>query len=302
MRTRFEIAIADEGDEATLRAAGEEAFDEIERVEAQLSIFRPDSGLSKVNSAAGGEPLRVDPRLFNFLKRALQFSMMTDGAFDMTVGPLVHLWSNATASIPSEERIAAAKSLVGMRENLEIDETCGTVRLARPGTRLDPGAIGKGYALERASELMRETGIKNALLHGGTSTVVAIGTPPGEPFWRVALQHPLVKTQLLAGIELRDGFSLSVSAPHGKVVELAGRRFGHVIDPRSGWPVDNAALAAIVCPSATASDALSTALLVLGAEGIKLLASETVSLFAAQQQVGTQSLTNHIHGTVFKVG
>jgi thiamine biosynthesis lipoprotein len=122
--------------------------------------------------------------------------------------------------------------------------------------------------LERAAELLRETGIGAVLLHGGTSTVVALGTPPGYPEgWPIALQHPLRPDASLGTVSLRDA-ALSVSAVHGKSFRAAGRRFGHVLDPCSGRPVENTLLAAVVTPSATDADALSTALLVLGADGI----------------------------------
>jgi thiamine biosynthesis lipoprotein len=129
---------------------------------------------------------------------------------------------------------------------------------------LDLGAIGKGYALERAADLLREAGIRSALLHGGTSSVVAIGSPPDAEGWPVAIQHPTRPEEILTTASLCDG-ALSVSAVHGKAFEAEGRLLGHVIDPRTGWPVMGAQLAAVTAASPTDTDALSTALLVLGA-------------------------------------
>ena len=152
------------------------------------------------------------------------------------------------------------------------DTEAETVRFARPGVRLDPGDIGKGYALERAADLLREAGIRNALIHGGTSTVCALGTPPGEEGWKIAVQHPTDPETYLATVCLRDR-AMSVSAVHGKSFRAEGRRFGHVIDPRSGHPVERTVLAAVAVDSPTDTDALSTALLVLGPEAISTLAA-----------------------------
>ncbi|HYG74551.1 MAG TPA: FAD:protein FMN transferase [Planctomycetota bacterium] len=304
MRTRFEIAIADEDVEANLRAAGEEAFDEIERLEAQLSVYRPDSDLTRINLRAAQEPVRVDPRVFSFLKRARELSEQCGGAFDMTVGPLLKLWGltgQPREQLPAEEEINAARELCGMATVLMLDETDFTVRFTRPGVRLDPGAIGKGYALERAAQLLREAGIRSALLHGGTSSVVAIGKPPGELFWRVAIRHPLEEHTLLAEAALKDAESFSVSAPHGKAVEIAGRRFGHVLDPRSGRPVEGALLAGVISSSATESDALSTALLVLGEQGLDALAPRVKAQIVCVQRGGA-TVEPRAHGdgiTVF---
>ncbi len=268
MRTRFEIVLADDADPARLRAAGEEALGEIERVEAQLSAYRPDSDLSYVNARAADGPVRVEPRFFRFLRRAALLSEQTEGAFDPTVGPLLTLWgfTGAEPAPPDEADVCRARALVGMRANVVLDDDALTVRFSRPGVRLDPGAIGKGYALERAAELLREAGVRNALIHGGTSTVCALGAPPGGAAWKVAVQHPTRRDARLAEILLRDR-SLSVSAVHGKSFWAAGRRFGHVLDPRTGRPVQRSVLAAVIADSPTDTDALSTGLLVLGEAG-----------------------------------
>ena len=271
MRTRFEIVLADEGDPAHLRAAGEEALDEIEQVERRLSAYRPDSDLSYVNAEAARGPIRVDGALFGFLRRSAALHDQTDGAFDLTVGPLLRCWGFAgggapEAVVPEAAEIERALALVGQRGNVLLDEAAETVRFARPGVRLDPGAIGKGYGIERAAEILRDIGIQSALLHGGTSTVCAIG----PHVWNVAVQHPLRPDAHLATVALRDR-ALSVSAVHGKSFRAQGRRFGHVLDPRTGRPAQRSVLAAVVAGSATDTDALSTGLLVLGAAGLTTL-------------------------------
>lgn len=298
MATRFELALYGER-ESFLRAAGEEALDEIERLEAQLSLYRADSDVSDLNRRAAHEAVPVDPRLFALLVRARRLSEETEGAFDITVAPLMRCWGfvGGSGQMPTEEAIAEARERVGMRHVL-LDEGRCAVQFDREGVSLDFGAIGKGYAIERAANLLRENGITRALLHGGTSTIYAIGAPPDAEGWTIALQRPFAAATdaPLTQITLRD-MALSVSAPHGKWFESGGRRYGHVIDPRTGYPTRRNLLAALVLPSATDSDALSTALLTLGAEGLPpLLAAHPDAryLLAAEDEAGDLRLTSNL--------
>jgi thiamine biosynthesis lipoprotein len=279
MATRFELVLCGD-DPVFLRAAGEEALDEVERLERQLSLYRPDSELSGLNARAAVGPVVVEPRFFRLLERVARLSDATEGAFDPTVTPLMRCWglmgrgplssSSLGPSTPPEAHIvAAARECVGMRY-VALDPVSRAVRFLRPGMSLDLGAVGKGYAIEQASVLLREAGVASALLHAGTSTVAAIGAPPDADAWKVAIRHPHAPERSLASVALRDR-ALSVSAPHGKSYTIDGRRYGHVLDPRTGVPVQGALLAAVVTDSPTDGDALSTGLLVLGAEGLPLL-------------------------------
>jgi thiamine biosynthesis lipoprotein len=274
MATRFELVLYGE-DAGHLRAAGEEALSEIARLEAQLSLYRPESEISALNARAADGPVPVDPRLFALLARAGQLSEATEGAFDITVAPLMRCWGfmGGAGRLPSEEEIAAARERVGMRHVL-LDAENFTVQFERPGMMLDLGAIGKGYAVDRAIRLLRDNGITRALLHGGTSTVYGLGAPPEAEAWTIAIRRPFATDpeDHLTHSSLRDT-ALSVSAPHGKAFEADGRRYGHVLDPRTGRPAESALLAAVVTESAIDSDALSTALLTLGTDGLPLLAA-----------------------------
>jgi thiamine biosynthesis lipoprotein len=263
MATRFEIALWG-GSEAHLRAAGQEALHEIERLERQLSLYRPDSDIADLNARAAGEPVPVDPRLFDLLRRAARLTKETGGAFDITIAPLLRAWGflGGSGQMPVDAAVEAAREIVGMHL-VELNEAECTVRFRREGVMLDLGAIGKGYAIEQAADILRASGIGGALLHGGTSTIQAIGTQPDGSPWPVAIHHPLQADQHLAILLLRDR-ALSVSAVHGKSFVLDDLRYGHVLDPRIGRPVQGALLSAVLCPSATDSDALSTALLVRG--------------------------------------
>jgi FAD:protein FMN transferase len=274
MATRFEIVLHGENS-SRLRAAGEEALAEVDRIEAQLSIYQATSELSRVNACAAREPVRVTPAVFRLLDLARQLHCDSGGAFDITIAPLVRRWGfmNASGSWPDPDEAARVRQYVGM-QHLLLNVENFTVRFDSEGVMLDLGAIGKGYAIDRAAETLREAGITSALLHGGTSTVYGLGKPPGGDAWKVAIESPPRKgltPQLLATVPLQDQ-ALSVSAVWGRSFEHEGKTFGHVLDPRSGRPVSNAVLAAVVLPSATETDALSTALLVLGADGHEKIA------------------------------
>jgi len=306
MATRFEIVLYGE-DPVSLRAAGEEALDEVERLENQLSLYRPTSDITHLNARAARGPIRVEPGLFCLLQHARKLYQETDGAFDITIAPLVRCWGfmGGTGQIPARAEIARAREKVGMHL-VELDCDNSSVRFAREGVMLDLGAIGKGYAVERAAGLLKEGGVKRAILHGGTSTVYAMGSPPDAEAWNVAIECPdeahsqpvakarrtggtalgssvMPKAQnnhqqaeaspaLVAVVALKDE-ALSVSAASGKAFRSGNKLYGHVLDPRTGYPVSHARVAAVVSPSATETDALSTALLTAGIQGHDTLAA-----------------------------
>jgi thiamine biosynthesis lipoprotein len=274
MATRFELELHGDNPSA-LRAAGEEALDEIERLEAQLSLYRPTSEIAHLNARAAKEPVRVTPAVFALLQQAQELHQETGGAFDITVAPLVRCWGfmGNTGRRPVAAEIAEARSKVGM-QHVQLCRQDFSVRFARDGVMLDLGAIGKGYAIERAAELLREAGVTSAFLHGGTSTAYALGHPRDAEAWTLAIENPRAnrdassqgQPQLLAKVPLCDE-GLSMSAVWGRCFQAEGRTFGHVIDPRTGQPVQSALLSVVVLPSATETDALSTALLTVGKEG-----------------------------------
>jgi len=267
MATRFEIVLHGRNPVA-LRAAGEEALAEIARLEAQLSPHLPSSEIARINALAARQPVKVTPSLFALLKRAKRLHQETGGAFDITVAPLVRCWGffGGMGRQPEEWEIADAMSKSGMNL-IQLNEQDSTIQFARPGVMLDLGAIGKGHAVERAAEILREDGITSAIIHGGTSTVFALGHPPDAETWKIGIEPPQKRAKstpsLLATVPLKDE-TLSISAVWGRSFEAEGKIFGHVLNPRTGRPVTGSLLAAVALPSATEADALSTALLVLG--------------------------------------
>jgi thiamine biosynthesis lipoprotein len=286
MATRFEILLHG-GKEAELRAAGEEALDEVDRLEAQLSLYRPASEIARVNALAARQAVRVSPPVFQLFKHAQRLHEETGGAFDITIGPLVRCWGfmGGTGHLPEPEELAAARALVGMG-HVQLDGDDFSVRFDREGIMIDLGAIGKGHAIDGAARILREAGVTSALLHGGTSTTYAIGASPEAEAWQVEVaagpegseigqKHGLTPKGEISGghrpplqqiVRLRDE-ALSVSAVWGRSFAAGGKTYGHVLDPRTGQPVTGTLLAAVALPSATETDALSTALLVTGTPG-----------------------------------
>ena len=247
MRTRFEIALADPARSAgDLRAAGEEAIECVREIEGRLNRFDRASIVSDLNRRAGREPVRVDPSMLDLLQRCIDLSAASRGAFDVTIGRLME-----TRGFHAVSDVRGPTAMTVGIDHLRLDGATSTVRFADPGLGLDLGGIGKGVGLDAAAEALRDADIASALLHGGTSSVVAIGAPAGEPGWRIAVADADVV------VVLRDA-ALSVSMPTGRTDESGA---GHVIDPRTGASVTSR-LAAVVADDATLADAWSTAVLV----------------------------------------
>ena len=265
MNTRFEVALWGR-EEPYLTATAEEALREIQALDQQLSFYRDDSDIRELNAYAANGPVPVEPRLFRLLQRARSLTEATGGAFDITIAPLLRVWgfTGGGGTVPSDAEVEGAREASGMHL-VELDPEAMTVEFLRPGVMLDLGAIGKGYAIERAAEILRESEVPGALIHGGTSTVEAFGIQPDGSPWTIAIQDPREPEGVLGNVAL-DGTALSVSAVHGKFFTEGDARYGHVLDPRLGKPVQGTLLAAVVCSSATDSDALSTALLAGGEE------------------------------------
>ena len=269
MATRFELLLHGE-DTVLLRGAGEEALAEIKRLEQQLSFYDPTSEISQVNADASKKPVRVTPRLYSLLRMAADIHSETHGAFDVTVGPLMRCWGfvRGQGTWPDEHARIEALTKTGM-DKVRLNDAERTVAFRQPGMALDLGAIGKGYAIEEAGIFLRDCGITSALLHGGTSTMMAIGTPPQNKVgWPIGISDPLDDSRMLTSTFLHDE-ALSVSAPKGKAFQKDGKIWGHVIDPREGFPVQGATLSAVAHPSAMICDAISTALLAMRREESK---------------------------------
>lgn len=262
MATRFEVALHG-ASEATLRAAAEEALAEIGRLEAVLSLYQPTSEIAHINARGAQEPVPVSPEVFALLEHCAALGEQTQGAFDITLAPLMRCWRfmNDTGAVPADDEIQTARAQCGWPQ-LQLNLAKSTVQLATEGAMLDLGSVGKGYALEQAGALLLENEFEHFLIHGGTSTVCARGTQADGAPWRIAVEHPDADRPPLNVVDLANE-SLSVSGIGGKsFIDEHGVEQGHVIDPRTGRPAQSARVAAVVCDSATVSDAWATALLV----------------------------------------
>jgi thiamine biosynthesis lipoprotein len=267
MATTFAILLPFETPDA--EALGSAAFDLIDELESQLTFYRPTSEVSRLNRLAPYQPVPIETRLFDLLSRAAELHAQTDGAFDVTAGALIKAWGffKGPRRVPSEAERSQALARVGMRQ-VVLAPGSRSVRFGRPGLEINLGAIGKGYALDRVAALLTERwNVSAALLHGGYSSVYAKGSPDGEQWgWQVSICHPGNPGQSLAHVWLRDR-ALGNSAATFQYLEHQGRKLGHVLDPRTGWPASGIASASVLAPSAAEADALSTAFFV---EGIDL--------------------------------
>lgn len=256
------------------RAQGEailaELFAEVARLERVLSRFDVKSDLSKLNRAAGSGPLRVAPELVELTARSVELTGLTDGVFDVSVGPIVVLWVEAaqTGVAPAPDVVAAARTRVGPQV-VAVDAAAGSVELRVPGASLDFGGVAKGYALDRLAAMLRARGVSRALLSFGQSSITALGRPAGWDGWGVLLGDA---SGGFAGTAQLADQSLSVSGSLGQYAEIGGKRYGHVIDPRSGEPLERARVAMAIASDGTRAEAFSKALLILGErDGIALL-------------------------------
>jgi thiamine biosynthesis lipoprotein len=254
----------------TPRAAeiGTAAFDLIDDLEAQLTVYRDTSEVSRLNRLAPHQAVPVEGRLFELLEEAARLTDETEGAFDVTAGALVKTWGffRGPRRVPPPDERAGALEKVGMR-HVVLSAESQSVRFLRPGLEINLGSIGKGYALDRVAEVLAEQwNVPSALLHGGYSSVYARGCPPGDGRgWPVAVRHPWDTGRRLALVWLRDR-ALGNSAATFQHLEYEGRKLGHVLDPRSGWPASGIASASVLAPTAALADALSTAFFVGGVE------------------------------------
>jgi FAD:protein FMN transferase len=261
MATTFEVAIP-AGTPRALDAA-HAALDRIDELEAELTVYRADSAVSQLNASGEAD---APEALFSLLQQCAAFSVETGGAFDPAAGALVQAWGFADRkpAVPEAAALNAAMAAVGM-QHVRLNPATRGVKLLRPGLRLNFGSVGKGFALDGIADLLRtHYGIRSALLHGGGSSVVAIGHPPGDPAgWPVAIRHPHNPHRTLGTVRLIDE-ALGTSAATFQFFEYNGRRYGHVLDPRTGRPASGTASASAVAPSGAAADAYSTAFFVLG--------------------------------------
>ena len=262
MGTTLEISVASV-DRATGIAAIELAFDAVRSVDGLLSTWRDDSEIARLNHAPPGVPVALSADLYALLREASRWSQATDGAFDPSVGALVDAWDlRGEGRVPSPAQLAAARAATGL-QRFELDDRRATAVRRDSIAWLDTGGFGKGVALREATRTLRDAGVSSAFLNFG-GQVLAMGPEAGSD-WIVPVAHPSRRNEEVLRLHLR-GRSASTSSQSERWVEVAGRRLGHILDPRSGDPVPAWGSVTVVAEDPAVADMLSTALLVLGPE------------------------------------
>jgi len=255
MGTTFSVVLY--GDErASTEAAARTALDEAVRLDRLLSNYQPTSEWSEMNRAASLKPAPVSPELFKLLSACLTYSRESDGAFDVTVGPLMKVWGfyKGEGLLPRDSDVSAALAHVGYRY-VRLDPAALTVQFDRPGMALDPGGIGKGYAIDRMVDVLRRRGIQAALVSAGGSSIYGLGAPPDDPAgWQVPLRTPDHPGQTAAEVRLKD-MSISTSGSYEKFFRAGGKIYAHIMDPRTGYPARGASSVSVMAPRTIDSEA-----------------------------------------------
>ncbi len=246
-----------------------DALELIHVLEGQLTVYRENSEMSRLNRRAAAGPVKVEGQLFELLAECRRLCLQTQAEFDPTSGPLIELWRQRrqTSQIPTGTEIAACLKKTGI-EFVEFDRAQQTVRYRRPEIELNLGGIGKGYALDRAGALLLERGLGDWLFHGGQSSLLARGDHNRLGGWPVGIRNPLFPRQRLATVLLRD-CALSTSGSGLQHFRHGGRRYGHILDPRTGWPAEEMLSVTVLAATAAEADALSTAFFVGGVESVR---------------------------------
>jgi thiamine biosynthesis lipoprotein len=278
MATTFELLIVHSTggrltaeDERYAAQAAVAAFDEVDRLENELSRFRENSDITRINNLPANQPLQLGLDTFECLKIARRVYTETHGAFDITIGTLLKCWRNDDGSPrnPSPKEIDIARMHTGTNL-IQLNEAEHTIELSASGVQVDLGGIGKGYAVDRVAELLRDYELNVALISGGYSSVLALDAPPGKDGWPLTMTNPAGDKDILARPSLRN------AALSGSGVQKGG----HIIDPRTAEPVEGRRAAWSSAPDAATADALSTAFMIMGTDEIKQYCSRHPDMLA----------------------
>ena len=252
-------------DRDKLERASEDAFKEARRIDLLLSNYKPESEWSKVNREAADHPVAVSKELFELLAACVNYSRKSEGAFDITVGRLMKIWGfyKGTGHLPQPGEVAEAMGKIGYR-NIVLEPERQTVYFTRTGLELDPGGVGKGYAVDRMAEVLKNDGIDAALISGGGSSIYCLGNPPDEPAgWHVQIKDPGDEFKPAAEITLKNE-SLSTSGSYEKFFMAEGKTWSHIMDPRTGYPSQGTLSVTVVAPLTLDSEVWAKPYFILG--------------------------------------
>ena len=276
MGTRFRIVLY-ATDEAAAQRATQAAFQRVAELNRVMSDYLPESELMRLCRKAGGPAVAVSPDLFTILARAAEIARISDGNFDVTIGPVVRLWRHSRRSqlLPDAKELAAAKALVDYRL-VQMDPVAKTVRLGKPGMLIDLGGIAKGYAAEAAQTVLKKHGITKSLVAAGGDIALS-APPPGKDGWTVGIARAPGEPKDGPTLLLHD-CGVSTSGDASQYVEIGGKRYSHIVDPRTGLGLTESWQVTVIAPNATTSDGMTKVLCVLGPEGgLKAVAGLAIS-------------------------
>jgi thiamine biosynthesis lipoprotein len=253
-------------DQTFLAEVVDEVFDEIDRLDDQMSNYQPQSELSAINRDAAQREVTVSPKLFALIQYSLQASQESGGDFDITVGPLMKLWGffRGEGRLPNAAEIAQVQKRIGY-QHVHLDTARRTVRFDARAMEFDLGGIAKGYAVDQAAEILRSHGVTAALISSGTSSIYALGSPPGEHGWKITVRDPFHADKPADVFHLQD-FALSTSGNYEKFFNIGGKIYCHIMDPHTGWPVENMLSTVAAVPTGIGTEALTKIFFVGGVE------------------------------------
>jgi thiamine biosynthesis lipoprotein len=290
MGTVFTVA-AYGHDQAFLSEVVNEVFEEVDQLDEQMSNYRPESELSAINREAAQREVIVEPRLFGLIQYALRVSQESGGAFDITVGPLMEQWGffRGQGRVPGPAEISQALEAVGYQHVRLAPERRG-IRFDVSGVELDLGGIAKGYAVDQAAQILRSNGITAALVSSGTSSIYALGSPPGERGWKVTVRDPFEAGKAADVFRLRN-VALSTSGNYEKFFKVDGKTYCHIMDPHTGWPVQNMLSTVAVARTGTESEVLTKVFFVGGVEKSRSYLASHANALAVFYQPGEKPQT-----------
>jgi len=268
MGSTYSIAVYGEDQTAMENAVGQ-AFDEVRRLDELLSNYKPESEWSQVNRFAAARPVKTTPELFGLLAACVEYSRASEGSFDITVGPLMRVWGfyKGTGHMPRKAEIETARAITGW-QNMQLDPAASTVRFQKSGIEMDPGGIGKGYAVDRMVNVLRRNGIKAGLVSASGSSIFAMGTPPGEDGWHIEIKDPHDQSKSVEEVVLKDE-SMSTSGSYEKFFKADGRIYSHIMDPRTGYPAKGMLSVSVIAPLTIDSEAWTKPYFINGLEWAK---------------------------------
>lgn len=265
--------LTDASGRSRARQVIQRAFAEIKKLDDLFSVYNPDSEISRINKLRKKERLLISPEAFHLINNSLVFSELTEGAFDITAKPLVDLWNEAgkDKKLPSQEEIARARSRVGYK-NVMLDEKRFTIHFNKAGMEIDLGGVAQGYAADRAIAVLVSEGIDNAIVDI-SGDIYCLGSKMYNEPWKVGVRNPRSRAKTFLELKLKDK-AVSTSGDYEKYFIIDGKRYSHIIDPRTGYPVDNSVVSSTaIAGNAATADIMATAIMVLGSKGLEAAAS-----------------------------